>query len=265
MNRKQIKRRTKPLPLPLPFIRSISLLKVCIFTLWLSMFLVFAIKLIHRISTYIDARQEYSNLAESIWRNQINMLSPKVETKTTDEFLQEINPDYLLWISIRGTSVNYPVVRSRYPGYYLNHTFLGTENPSGSLFVQEDAAEPGDGNLVVFGHNMKDGTMFADLKQYKSQEFYKDHTNFKIHYKGRWYQAVVYSVQITNENDLDCYETGFVGKREKENFILSMRGKSIYLTSYLPATNDTLITLSTCHGSTERMIVQAALICYTDN
>lgn len=229
------------------------------------MFLIFAIKLILRVNTYIDARQEYTKLEKNIWNNQSNVLSPKVKTKTTDEFLREINPDYLLWISIPGTSINYPVVRNQYPGYYLNHTFFGTENPSGSLFIQEDAPEPGAGNLVIFGHNMKDGTMFADLKKYKSPEFYKDHRNVQIYDKGRWYQAEIYSVQIRKENDLECYETGFISQREKEKFILSMKEKSIYSISYLPAYSDTLITLSTCYGSTERLIVQAALICYTKN
>ncbi|WP_120196699.1 class B sortase [Lacrimispora algidixylanolytica] len=265
MNQKHIKRSRKPLPPSLHFVKSINLFKVCMFTLWLTMFLVFAMKLILRVNTYKDARKEYTNLEKSIWNNQSNMLSPKVNTKTTEESLKEINPDYLLWISIPGTSVNYPVVKSRYPGYYLSHTFFCTENPSGSLFIQEDATQLGDGNLVIFGHNMKDGTMFADLKQYKSQEFYKDHRNVHIYNKGRWYQAEIYSVQITDENDLNSYETGFGSQKEKENFILNMKEKSIYSTSCMPPPIDTLITLSTCHGSAERMIVQAALICYTEN
>lgn len=265
MNRKQIKRSRKPLLPPLFYIKSINLFKVGIFTLWLTMFLVFATKLIQREITYKDARQEYTNLEKSIWNNQSNMISPKVDTKTTEESLKEINPDYLLWISIPGTSINYPVVRNRYPGYYLNHTFFGTENPSGSLFIQEDSPELGDGNLVIFGHNMKDGTMFADLKKYKSQEFYKNHQKVKIYDKGQWYQAEIYSVQITDENDLNSYEAEFVSQREKEKFILSMKEKSIYSTSCMPAPINSLITLSTCHGSAERMIVQAALICYTEN
>ena len=265
MNQKLIKRSRKPLPPPLLFVTSINLFKVCMFTLWFSMFLVFAMKLIQRVNTYIDARQEYTNLEKSIWNNQSNMFSPKVNTKTTEKSLKEINPDYLLWISIPGTSVNYPVVRNRYPGYYLNHTFFGTENPSGSLFIQEDATQLGGGNLVIFGHNMKDGTMFADLKKYKSQEFYKDHQNIQIYDKGRWYQAEIYSVQITDENDLNSYEAEFVSQREKEKFILNMKEKSIYSTSCMPAPIDNLITLSTCNGSAERMIVQAALICYTEN
>lgn len=215
--------------------------------------------------TYIDAQQEYTSLEKYIRNNQSNILSSKGNTKTTDQSLKEINPDYLLWISIPGTSVNYPVVRSRSPGYYLKHTFWGTENPSGSLFIQEDAPELGDGNLVIFGHNMKDGSMFADLKKYKSQEFYKNQPIVQIYDKGRWYQAEIYSVQITNEHNLDCYETGFMSLREKEDFVLSMKEKSNYPTSYLPSSNDTLITLSTCYGSAERMIVQAALICYTEN
>ncbi len=249
----------------MPFVKSINLYKVCMFTLWISIFLIFAVKLIQRVNTYIDAKQEYTNLKKCIWDNQSNMLSRKGNTKTTEQSLKEINPDYLLWISIPGTSVNYPVVRSQSPGYYLNHTFLGTENPSGSLFIHQDAPELGDGNFVVFGHNMKDGTMFADLKKYKNQEFYKSQPIIQIHDKGRWYQAEIYSVQITNEHNLDCYETGFISLREKENFVLSMKEKSIYPTSYLPAPSDALITLSTCYGSAERMIVQAALICYTEN
>jgi sortase B len=235
------------------------------FTLWLSIFLIFATKLIQRVNTYLDAKQEYKNLEKQVCNNQSDILSPKGNTKTTDQSLKEINPDYLLWITIPGTTVNYPVVRSRSPGYYLNHTFFGTENPSGSLFIQEDAPELGDGNLVIFGHNMKDGTMFADLKKYKSQEFYKNHPIIQIYDKGQWYQAKIYSIQITNENDLNCYETGFVSLRQKEKFIFNMKKKSTYSTSYLPAPKDTLITLSTCYGSAERMIVQAALICYTEN
>jgi sortase B len=253
------------MPPPFIFAQSTNLFKVCMFTLWLSIFFIFATKLIQRVNTYINAKQEYTNLEKRIWNNDSNILIRKGNTKTTDQSLKEINPDYLLWITIPGTTVNYPVVKSRSPGYYLNHTFLGTENTSGSLFIQEDAPELGEGNLVIFGHNMKDGTMFADLKKYKSQGFYKRQPFVQIYDKGKWYQAKIYSVQITNEHNLDCYETEFVSLREKENFVLSMKEQSFYPTSYLPAPNDTLITLSTCYGSAKRMIVQAALICYTEN
>lgn len=170
-----------------------------------------------------------------------------------------------MWLSIPGTVINYPVTRSHQPGYYLNHTFFGTENPSGCLFVQEDAPLPENGNTVIFGHNMKDGTMFADLKKYRKPEFYKGHSRFQIYYKGKWHEAVIYSIQIRNENDLDCYETEFVGPSEREEFILRMKKNSIIETAYLPSSKDGLITLSTCHGTMERMIVQAALICYTND
>lgn len=163
------------------------------------------------------------------------------------------------------TSIDYPVARNQQPGYYLNHTFMRTKNPSGCLFVQEDAPKPGNGNMVIFGHNMKDGTMFADLKRYMKPGFYKAHSSIQLHYKGKWYKAVIYSIQLRNETDLQCYETEFLRPSEKTEFIRKMKKSSMYETSYLPTSKDGLITLSTCYGSMERMIVQAALICYTND
>ena len=240
-------------------------LKICLLAFWFSTFLISAIKLANRANLYMSSNKEYSNLNQTIWNPQSDNQNPTINTESSYKSPIEINPDYLMWLSIPGTSINYPVARGRQPGYYLNHTFMGTENPSGCLFVQKDAPDPGDGNTVIFGHNMKDGTMFADLKRYIKPEFYKAHSIVQLHYKGKWYQAVIYSIQLRNETDLTCYETEFSLPSEKTEFIYKMKNSSMYETSYLPTSNDGLITLSTCYGSMERMIVQAALICYTND
>lgn len=252
-------------PKLLHLVKNLRPLKVCLLAFWFSVFLISSIKLTNRANLYMSSNKEYANLNQAIWSTQSDNKKSTTNIKSSYKSPIEINPDYLMWLSIPGTSIDYPVARNQQPGYYLNHTFMRTKNPSGCLFVQEDAPKPGNGNMVIFGHNMKDGTMFADLKRYMKPGFYKAHSSIQLHYKGKWYKAVIYSIQLRNETDLQCYETEFLLPSEKTEFIRKMKKSSMYETSYLPTSKDGLITLSTCYGSMERMIVQAALICYTND
>lgn len=268
------------------YIPKSKLIKIFLILLWLSGASLFSLQLISRYRTYHAADQEYKELNKNIWNNQVISIFPMPGNPASDLpatnkpppklpaslsaipphlQLKKINPDYLFWLSIPGTSINYPVVKSPRSGYYLNHTFQGTENPGGSLFIQEDTPAPGYGNTVIFGHNMKDGTMFADLKKYKNENYYNKHAIIYLYYHERWYNAKIFSIQIRNENDLDCYETEFYNETQKQEFITNMKKTSIHPTIYTPSAADPIISLSTCYGQTERMIVQASILCYTDN
>ena len=263
-----------------------KLIKTYLILIWLSGASLFCFQLISRYRTYHAAEQEYKDLNRNIWNNQFksNLATPGEPTSdipTIPPFspnlsssrshlpphlqLKKINPDYLFWLTIPGTAINYPVVRSPRPGYYLNHTFQKTENPSGSLFIQEDTPAPGNGNTVVFGHNMKDGTMFSDLKKYKDENYYNDHAMIYLYYNERWYKARIFSIQIRHESKFDCYETEFHDQTQKQEFITHMKKTSLYPTMFTPSDSDPIISLSTCYGRTERMIVQASILCYTDN
>jgi sortase B len=208
---------------------------------------------------------QFNNPLNSQLNDPLKNHPPLTPIIPLEKQLKEINPDYIFWLTIPGTTINYPVVRSRHPGYYLNHTFKKSKNPSGSLFIQEDALIPGNENTVIFGHNMKDGTMFSDLKKYKNEIFYKNHDIIQLYCNERWYQAKIFSIQIRHESDLNCYETEFNNPTQKQEFIYSMKETSLYPTAFLPSVEDPIISLSTCYGQTERMIVQASILCYTDN
>lgn len=87
------------------------------------------------------------------------------------------NSDLAGWIQIDGTNINYPVMQSKQnPDFYLKHNFEKADSPHGCPYVQAncDLQTPSD-NILVYGHNMKDGTMFSDLLQYKREFFWEQH------------------------------------------------------------------------------------------
>lgn len=90
--------------------------------------------------------------------------------------LKEVNPDVFAWIYCEGTVINYPVVHGRDNQYYLHRSFDGTYRFAGTIF--SDASNtPGivDSNIILYGHHMKDGTMFADLKYWLDPDFFREH------------------------------------------------------------------------------------------
>ena len=87
------------------------------------------------------------------------------------------NSDLAGWIQIDGTNINYPVMQSKQDSdFYLKHNFEKADSPHGCPYVQAscDLQTPSD-NILVYGHNMKDGTMFSDLLQYKRESFWEQH------------------------------------------------------------------------------------------
>lgn len=85
-----------------------------------------------------------------------------------------INSDYSGWLNVIGTEISGPVVQSSSNNDYLRTDFYGKHSEAGTFFIDENVDLPSDGNIIIYGHLMNDGTMFADLKKYKSKEFFVD-------------------------------------------------------------------------------------------
>lgn len=233
---------------------------------WLSGFLGFSLLLLTHIHEYRKGSEEYRELNRILWKNRTES-GENVDCNKDilfEDSLKQINSDYIFWLSIPGTSIDYPVVKSALPGYYLNHTFQGNENPCGSLFIQGETEQTDKGNTVIFGHNMKDGSMFADLKHYKNKDFYENHKILHIYHKGKRYEGFIFSCQIRDEEELECYQTEFSTTAQRYEFISNMKASSLYPIPVSLPEKASVITLSTCYGRSERMIVQAALVCYTE-
>ncbi|XBX10709.1 class B sortase (plasmid) [Enterocloster clostridioformis] len=178
---------------------------------------------------------------------------------TTENVMTAENPDYRAWIRIDGTNVNYPVVREREDGYYLTHTFRGLDNPCGAIFMDANCSFLESGNTIIYGHNMRDRSMFGSLKNYLKEDYYKEHEWIQVVSDCSEYRFRIYSCVLLEDGDSRGYIYDFESMEEKINFIEEMKGESVITTDYKPDGTETLLTLSTCHGNDSRLLILAAM------
>lgn len=182
--------------------------------------------------------------------------------------IYQLNPDMVGWINIPGTTINYPVVQTPDdPNYYLKRDFYKKSSRNGTIYAHAWAnlQTPSD-NVTLYGHNMRDGSMFAALHKYNSKEFYDQnpYIYFDTLYEHRTYQILaVFEVDITKvdfpyHNFVDGNTISF------RDYVNNCRELSLYDTGVTAAYGDKLITLSTCDMDTSnddlRFVVVAKLV-----
>lgn len=192
--------------------------------------------------------------------------TPEPESTEEQDAPKEILPElaslyeeneYLAgWIEIPDTVIDYPVMYTPEDGeYYLYRTFYNEEDPTkeGCLFIDEGCSvDPRSTNLLIHGHNMKNGTMFHSLLDYADEEYYKQHPI--IYYSSLWeegeYEIVsVFRSKIYNvDDDVFKYYKFFNAENEEEfnNFINNIKELALYDTGVNAQYGDELITLATC-------------------
>lgn len=156
------------------------------------------------------------------------------------------NEDVIGWIRIEGTLVDYPVVQTQDDNYYLTHDAEKEEAKQGAIFL-DYRCDPVSltGNNILFGHNMKDGSMFASLTQYKDEEYYQSHPMIEFATLEKAYQWEIFAVVIT-DTSYDYLQTEFENIEKRSSFMSIMQEKSLYETVALPSGTDDILILSTC-------------------
>lgn len=190
------------------------------------------------------------------------------EQTIMDKFkdLYEQNSDLIGWLFIPETVIDYPVMQCGDNEYYLHHNFDREEDKYGCLFVKDiaDVNTPGT-NFIIYGHNMKDGSMFGDLDKYREKTFYEDHSEiiFNTLYEERQYTilAVFLShVYKSNEEGFRYYQ--FYQADTEDEFRLfyeNIMDMALYETGITAELGDTFLMLSTCayHEEDGRLVVVA--------
>lgn len=170
----------------------------------------------------------------------------KVPIKVNFEALQSINSDVVGWIYCEGTDINYPVLQGEDNDFYLHRTYDGAENRAGSIFVEAlNARGFADSNTIIYGHHMKNGSMFATLRNWADQEYYEEHPVFWLLTPNRNYQIKLFSGYTTPATS-DTY-TIFQGPSQEFNDYLQMaRANSDFSADVETDPNGKYVVLSTC-------------------
>lgn len=191
--------------------------------------------------------------------------SKKPEIMEKYRILHDKNKDIAGWLTIEGTGIDYPVMQCTDDEFYLHHDFYGKKSPHGCLFVKKQADLTSGTNFIIYGHSMKDGSMFGDLDLYETEEFYKQHSfiTFDTLYKERTYKILsVFRTQVDSaKNDTFKYYQFYKAdtKKQFDNFYQNIKNLSLYNTKVKAKFGDTFLTLSTCsyHTDNGRFVVVA--------
>ncbi|MBP1948322.1 class B sortase [Virgibacillus litoralis] len=174
--------------------------------------------------------------------------------------LTSINDDYVGWIKIPGTQINYPVVMGDNNEFYLTHNYYKEEDKVGAIFMDfRNSIEELDNNLILYGHNMKDDSMFGAVLDYMDEDFFRKNRIIQFELQGRSIEWEVFSVYKTT--DLDWMETEFSTDDKFDNFASTIKEQSLFTNQTNIDETDTIVTLSTCtvRNGEERVIVHAKL------
>ena len=162
------------------------------------------------------------------------------------------NPDFVAWLRIPGTNVDYPVVQTDNPDYYLNHTFSGKSSVVGTLFSLADAdyAAPGR-NIAIYGHHLRSSgeKMFTSLMRYKNPEFYEDNKTVMLDSLYRHSEYTIFAVVNMKAGDWEPSRTTFSGDAAFMAFVNRAKSESLYDTGVEVGADDHILTLITCDRS----------------
>lgn len=224
----------------------------------------------------VDQEQESENIdnledddaLQSISGQEVRTVFEDGEEKTLPvlknpiDFTQllSVNSDIVGWLRIRALDISYPVVQGKDNDYYLHRTFEKTDNFAGCLFVNSyNMGDFTDQNTIIYGHNMKNGSMFGKLKNFSDPEVFKKSRYFWIFTPDFIYQYRIFSASVVDKTGL-TYQISFTDD-EFDQFISRAYSNSVVDNQGVTVTKeDRIVTLSTCTGDdSTRFVVMGKL------
>ncbi len=173
------------------------------------------------------------------------------------ESLKQKNPDTIAWLKVNGTDIEYPVVKTTNNDYYMTHSFDKSYNSSGWAFMDyKNKFDGTDKNMVIYGHNRRDGSIFGTLQNILTEEWQNNSENFKIPFitENEKAEYQVFSVYKIEKEDY-YITTNFGNKTEFKKFIDEIKSRSEKDFGIEVTENDNILTLSTCANDSRYRVV----------
>ena len=244
-----------------------------------SVFIFSAYKLIGIYSEYHKGDKEYNNIVEDAIEIQLpkeeesekeeQEQKPKVHNSLKVDFdkLKKVNEDIVAWIQFdEPERINYPIVQGEDNDQYLHTTFEGKKNSSGALFVDViNSGEFADRNTFIYGHNMKNGSMFGQLRKYKTKQYYEQNPYFYIYTPdGKEVKYQIFAVCVV-EDTSRSYTRFYNNDEEYLDYLNYLKSIAGYDTGVELTADSKIISLSTCTNvsETQRLLVHGVKVSET--
>lgn len=216
------------------------------------------IKIIEWIKSNKENRDIMNQIKDGVTVYRDEESSNEEKYKIDFEKLKQKNSDIIAWIKVNGTDIDFPVVKGTDNSYYLTHNFNKEKNKAGWIFADyKNKFDGTDKNIVIYGHNMRDGSMFASLKDVIKEDWYNNENNKYV--------------TLITENEYQTYQVFSVYQTEVEEyylqtnilnfneFIEKIKNRSKKDFNVEIKETDNLLTLSTCADSTKYRVVLHAV------
>ena len=223
-----------------------------------------------------DTQNNYEHLADlkgtDYRQNKKTLVMHLTHDEDAPDILEEYqtlynnNKSLIGWVRIDDTLIDYPVMQSQSNEYYLNHNFNQQKDNNGSIFIDSACSIwPRSQNIIMYGHNMKSGKMFGDLKKFKQEQFAKEHPYIffdTLYNKGKYQVMYVFGDVVYDEAEVAFKYYQFIDANSEEEWDSAMHDmseKSLYDTGVTATYGEDIITLSTCdyEKDAERFVVVA--------
>ena len=202
------------------------------------------------------------------FKNETSNLSSKNVGNYNLESILKINTDIIGWIKIDGTNINYPVMQNG--DFYLHRNVYKNYSSSGTPYLAEHCNLKTSDNLIIYGHHMKNSTMFSNLDNYKNYNYYKNHKYIKFYtlednktIENDYEIVFAFKTVAYSDKGFKYYNyTKFYDENDFNSFVEKCRNYEFYNTNVKVNYGDKLITLSTCEYSQKngRMVIIAKKI-----
>lgn len=214
-----------------------------------------AVKITRELAEYRKGEQTYASLEQYTRppESRPHSIGTESAEEPSDDFLtvdftalQQLNPQITAWIYGADGAISYPVPQAQDNDYYLHHLYDRSYNTAGCPFLDyRNSPDYTDFNSIIYGHYMKNGTMFAALSKYKKQAFYDQYPTMQLLTPTGSYTLRLFAGYVS-DLEQDSWRLHFDTAEQRTAWLDTLRSRSCFVSDVVPTAEDRIVTLSTC-------------------